>query len=117
MEPSTSTLMMTMVPANGATITILGTIDATPVTVHGSGDDDTVTIGDVATGSVMTVNAGDGDDTINVGTPAPGIVDGISGSLIVNGEGGTDTLNVDDTGDGSSNTGTLTPTTDHRPRT
>ena len=100
-----------VVPANGATITILGTIDATPVTVHGTGAGDTVTIGVVATGSVMTVNAGDGDDTINVGTPAPSIVDGISGSLIVNGEAGTDTLNVDDTGDGSGDTGTLTPTT------
>ena len=59
----------------------------------------------------MTVNAGDGDDKINVGTPAPGTVDGISGTLIVHGGGGADTLNIDDTGDGNANTGTLTATT------
>src|SRR5262249_25570165 len=69
------------------------------------------TIGVVNSGVEMTVNAGAGDDTITVGSLAPRIVDGISGSLIVNGEGGTDTLNVEDTGDTNPNVGTLDATT------
>ena len=39
-----------------------------------------------------------------------------SGSLILNGGDGTDTLNVDDTGDTNANTGTLDADDDHRPR-
>jgi Ca2+-binding RTX toxin-like protein len=59
------------VAPDGATITILGTIDSPHVTVHGTGKNDAVIVGIVASGSVMTVNAGAGDDTITVGTPAP----------------------------------------------
>ena len=99
------------VAPDGATITILGTINSPHVTVHGTGKNDAVVVGIVASGSVMTVNAGDGDDTITVGTPAPGIVDGIDGTLNLNGGDGADILNVEDTGDGNANTGTLTPTT------
>ena len=93
----------------GAVITLFGTINANHVTVYGSGQNDTVIVGKVT--SETDIYAGDGDDTINVGTPAPGTVDGISGNLRVHGEGGSDTLNVDDTGDGNANTGMLTATT------
>ena len=93
----------------GAVITLLGTINAHHVAVYGSAHNDTVIIGKVT--SETDVYAGDGDDTIHVGTPAPGTVDGISGNLKVHGEGGSDTLNVDDTADGNANTGTLTATT------
>jgi len=61
-----------------------------------------------------TVNAGRGDDTINVGSLAPdvgGNVNAINAWLTLNGQGGNDTLNVDDTGDTTANTGLLTATT------
>jgi hypothetical protein len=96
---------------SGATINVLGQIIAKQVTVHGTGDNDTVTVGKVVSGSPMTVLAGDGDDTVNVGSPAPGTVDGISGNLTIHGGNGVDTLNIEDTGDTSSNTGTVTATT------
>ena len=60
-----------------------------------------------------TVNAGIGNDTINVGTNAPatgGNVNAISAALNVHGDGGSDTLNFDDTGDSNTDTGTLTST-------
>ncbi|WP_157100266.1 hypothetical protein [Rhodoplanes sp. Z2-YC6860] len=93
----------------GAVITLFGPINANHVTVYGTDDNDTVNVGRVT--SPTDVYAGAGDDTINVGTPAPGTVDGINGNLNVHGEDGSDTLNIDDTGDGSANTGTLTATT------
>jgi Ca2+-binding RTX toxin-like protein len=61
----------------------------------------------------LTVNGGSGDDTVNVGSLAPstgGTVNGIVGQLVVDADGGTDTLNVDDTGDAADNTGYLTST-------
>ncbi|NDV63154.1 LEPR-XLL domain-containing protein [Puniceicoccales bacterium CK1056] len=119
--------------SNGAVIQLLGTINAGAVMVHGGDDDDTVTIGNVTSGTETTiwtyggsdtinvrtinaettVNAGNDNDTINVGSLAPatgGNVNGIDAGLIVNGDGGSDTLNVDDTGDTTANTGVLTGT-------
>jgi Ca2+-binding RTX toxin-like protein len=58
-----------------------------------------------------TVNAGTGDDTFNVGSLEPaagGVLDDISASLVLNGEGGTNSLNLDDSGDASNNSGTFT---------
>jgi len=68
----------------------------------------------LATGGATTVNAGDGDDTIHVGSLAPdmgGTVNAIGGLLNVRGGTGTDSLTVDDSGDASDNSGTLTATT------
>jgi Ca2+-binding RTX toxin-like protein len=62
----------------------------------------------------MTVNTGADEDTINVGSLAPdtgGTVNGIRAPLTINGEGGIDTLNVDDTGDALDTSGVLTATT------
>src|SRR5205823_1581150 len=60
------------------------------------------------------VNAGADADMINVGSLAPavgGTVNAINALLTINGNDGADALNVDDTGDGLANTGTLTSTT------
>src|SRR5262249_41384884 len=60
-----------------------------------------------------TLNAGGGSDIINVGSLTPatgGNVNAIAGGLTVNGQGNSDTLNVDDTGDAAANSGTLTST-------
>jgi Ca2+-binding RTX toxin-like protein len=118
----------------GATINLLGTINADQTAVHGGNDNDVVNVGNVTIGTETTiwtyggtdiinirtinaettVHAGLGNDTINVGTVAPatgGILDGINALLSINGGGGTDILNLDDTGDTNANTGTLTPST------
>src|SRR5207302_11366152 len=61
-----------------------------------------------------TVNAVAGADTINVGSLVPAVggnVNAIHALLTISGDDGSDTLNVDDTGDGFANTGTLTSTT------
>ena len=66
-----------------------------------------------ATGGTTTVNTGTGTSTVNVGSNAPatsGVTNGIAGSLIVVGSG-TDTMNVDDTGNTTGQNGTLTSTT------
>ena len=73
---------------------------------------DTVNVQTIS--GVTTVSGAGDDDTINVGTLAPvtgGTVNEIDAHLIVNGDGGSDTLNVDDTGDPVANDGVLTSTT------
>jgi hypothetical protein len=78
----------------------------------GSGSD-TFNVQSTNSTTVTTLNTGTGADVINIGSLAPGtggIVSGIQGALIVVG-GGNDTMNVDDTGSATGQTGTLTATT------
>ncbi len=59
------------------------------------------------------INTGTGIDTINIGSVAPsngGLLSGIQGVLTIVG-GGSDIMNVDDTGDATAQSGVLTPTT------
>ena len=66
-----------------------------------------------AINAATTVNTGTGADIVNVGSLAPatgGNVNAIAAILAVNGQGGSDTLNVDDRGDTLANTGALTAT-------
>ena len=65
--------------------------------------------------AITTINTGAGDDTINVGSDTTvfgndiGSLNEIKGGIAVNaGTGNNDVLNLDDGGDGSANTGTLT---------
>jgi len=55
----------------------------------------TVNVQGTAAGTTTTVNAGAGDDTINVGS-ADNLLDGILGVLNIDGQGGKNTLNVND---------------------
>ncbi|HEY2543152.1 MAG TPA: hypothetical protein VGH92_08870, partial [Gaiellaceae bacterium] len=59
--------------------------------------------------AVTTIRAGPGSDTINVFSDLA-TLSGIAGHLVVDGQGGTDTLNVSDAGDASGQTGALTST-------
>ena len=102
------------------TINVSGTGLGSQTFINGQAGDDIVNVR--AIGGATTVNAGAGADTINVGSNAAGIVgnannnaggtvDSIGAVLTINGDTGTsDVLNVDDTGDASVNTGTLTAT-------
>jgi hypothetical protein len=72
---------------------------------------DTVHVQSIA--GATTINTGMNADTVNVGSKTPvtgGNVNAIGAVLTVNGDGDSDTLNVDDTGDLVTNTGTLTST-------
>ncbi|MCP3939083.1 MAG: calcium-binding protein, partial [Actinomycetia bacterium] len=91
-------------------VNIFNTGDETTINTGADGDEVNIQTIDGAT----TVNAGDDIDTINVGSVAPatgGNVDGINALLTIDGNGESDTLNVDDRGDGDSNMGVLTVTT------
>jgi Ca2+-binding RTX toxin-like protein len=82
--------------------------------VSGNDGNDVINIQTIS--GPTTVNGGNGSDTFNVGSKAPatgGLVDGIAASLTINGNdptSGSDTLNVDETGDATDNVGTLTST-------
>ncbi len=77
----------------------------------GSGND-TFNVQSTNAITVTTINTGAGANVINVGSLAPvtgGITNGIQGSLVIVGSG-NDTLNVDDTGNTSGQSGTLSAT-------
>jgi Ca2+-binding RTX toxin-like protein len=81
-------------------------------TVRGNAGDDTINVRTLF--GATTVDAGSGNDTINVGSQAPatgGGVGGIAAALLLIGGDGSDTINVDDSGDPVARTGTLTATT------
>jgi hypothetical protein len=76
--------------------------DSSPNVINAQGGSDTINVR--TTGGTTTVNTGSGTNTVNVGSLAPaagGVVNGIQGGLTVNGNA-ADTLNVDDTGDGTA---------------
>jgi hypothetical protein len=78
----------------------------------GSGSD-TFNIQSSSGVTLTTLRTGAGNNTINLGSNAPAIsgnLNSISGKVVVQGEGASDTLNLDDTGDGVANTGNLTST-------
>src|SRR5262249_14733429 len=65
-----------------------------------------------ALGVPLTVNAGGGNDTINVGN---GNLDNLKGAVAVNGQAGTDKVNVSDQANARGDTYTVTSSTVARP--
>ena len=93
-----------MIPAALGTLTLIGG----PANANGlSGN--TYNIQGVPSGSTLILNAGEGDDVINVGSVATDL-DPIAGHLIVNGEGGFNTITVNDTNNVTAETYTVTNT-------
>lgn len=95
----------------GDTLTV-GSTHAAATTINTGPGMDTVNIQTVS--GPIAVSGGDDDDKVNVGSLAPatgGVVDGINALLTVMGDAGRDSLNVDDSGDTTSNNGTLTGST------
>jgi Ca2+-binding RTX toxin-like protein len=68
---------------------------------------DRVFIRDLASSRTLTVNAGGGGDEVRVGSSANSL-DPFLGTVVVAGGGGDDKLFLDDQGDGSTNTYTVT---------
>jgi hypothetical protein len=93
------------------TLNVTSTFAATTNITTGSGSD---TVNVQATTGPTYVSAPSGNTTVNVGSLAPvvgGIVDHVSGLLTYTGGSGSDVLNVDDTGNATAKSGTLTSTT------
>ena len=78
------------------------------LTLNAETGDNTININSTAFGVPVTVNAGLGNDTINVGN---GNLDNLPGAVTVNGQGGVDTVNVNDQTAPFSDTYTITSTT------
>jgi len=80
----------------------------------GSGNDVLNVLGTNAT-TLTTVNTGAGANVLNISSNAPvgsgGVLAGLAGRLIVNGQGTSDTMNLDDSGNSAAATLTLTSTT------
>jgi hypothetical protein len=76
------------------------------VTVNCGVATNTIDVWGTQAGTVTTLNAGTGNDTINVGNGA-NTLDDIQGALYVNGQAGTDALNLIDTGKTTGQTYTL----------
>jgi hypothetical protein len=96
--------------AGNTTYNILSTLGGSSTTTLNTGDgDDTVNV--QTTAGTTTLNLGAGTDTVNAGSNEPnasGVLAGIQGALSVVGGSGSDTLNLDDTGDAKAQTGALT---------
>src|SRR5262249_8649215 len=63
-----------------------------------------INVNSTSAGMPLTVNAGAGNDTINVGS---GNLDLLPGALILNGQAGTDKVNVNDAGPAFSDSNTV----------
>ena len=93
------------------TVNVTGTSAGTTINA-GSGND---TVNLQAISSPTTINLGSGTNTVNVGTLAPAETGGTLNSIqalltVTGGNGGTDTLYLDDSADNSAATATLTAT-------
>jgi hypothetical protein len=88
--------------------------NVTSLTVDGGSGNDTFNVQSTAAGMAVTVNAGPGSDTVNVGN-ADNKLDDIRGALRINGQAGTDTVNVLDQGQTAGQAYRLTATALARP--
>jgi hypothetical protein len=108
--PNTGTLTNTNVSGLGLGAAGISYDTIETLNVNLSSGADTFNVQSTNAATLTTINAGTGDDIINVSSnaPAAGIVDNIAGPLFVNGQGGADFLNVDDSSSSSGKTGALT---------
>jgi hypothetical protein len=93
------------------TFTIASTAAGTSTKVNTGTGADAVNV--QAVSGPTSVNTGSGNDSVNVGSNAAGTggkLNPIAAALTVTGGGGTDTLNLDDTGDAAGPSGTVAPT-------
>jgi len=106
----TSPTAVTTVSGNVGTDTFTIVSNSAALTVNGGANNDTINV--QGTGSTVTVNSGDGNDSVNLGNGGNSL-DNITAGLTVNGDAHTtgDILTINDQGDNSGNTYTITGTT------
>ena len=81
---------------------------------EGSDGANAVDVEGVPAGTTLSINAGGGNDTINL-APTGLLLDAIEGEVLVNGEGGTDALNLADQNNAFPDTWQITGTSAVRP--
>jgi hypothetical protein len=91
-----------------------GSGGVTSLTIDGGSGGNTFNLQYTAPGATTTLNAGSGNDTINVGNSANRL-DDIQGPVTVNGQGGTNHLNLIDSGQTAGQSYTLAGNTLTRP--
>ncbi|WP_428940356.1 beta strand repeat-containing protein [Fontivita pretiosa] len=80
------------------------------ITINASAQANNYEIGSTLPATPVVINGGAGNESFNVGTPGDD-VGGVDGALTLNGNGGTDTLNYNDSANAAATTYTLTATT------
>ncbi len=95
--------------SGGNELTVQSTAGGADYTINTGSGDDIVNVQTNDPGATVLVNLQAGDDTVNVGNA--GSVGDILGALTINGDGQSDTLNLDDSANAVSATYTLTGTT------
>src|SRR5262249_48605217 len=71
------------------------------VRINAQKGNDTFNVQSTDANTLYTLEGGSGDDTFNFGSRQPGqggVLDGIQGKVVLIGDSGNDTINVDDTG-------------------
>ncbi|HQU42916.1 MAG TPA: hypothetical protein PK867_08890, partial [Pirellulales bacterium] len=98
----------------GATIDLDGAINSPTINVFSGDGNDTINLQQTLAGTTTNINANGGGDTVNISSTAggsgAGVVSGIAGTVNVAAAGANNTLNLDDGGDATGNSGTLTAT-------
>src|SRR5262249_12962261 len=85
----------------------------TAITANGLEGDDVFNVRATAAGPTLTLSGGNGNDTFNFSSDAPtnaGNLNGILGAVTVNGDAGTNTLNLSDAGNAVGSTYSLAAT-------
>jgi hypothetical protein len=103
-----------VVPGTGGNGTLASSFnisDVKSITIEAGGGSDVINL-DSVTGTPVTINAGAGNDVINLGT---GDLNRLTGTVTINGQGGTDTVTFQDAGHIASDTYTVTDSTIRRP--
>jgi hypothetical protein len=108
---------------SGGTVLLVSSTPAAPTHINGGSGNDTFNVR--ATTGTLYLNGNGGNNVYNFGSQEPGssgVLTGIVGAVYISGatslnrlltltSGGTNIVNVDDTGDGVTRTGTLTSST------
>jgi hypothetical protein len=84
--------------------------EVSSLTINGGSHGNLYNVQNVPSGVTTILHTGSGNDTINVGNAA-NTLDGILGPLTVDGQAGFDTLNINDQGEGTAHSYTITATT------
>ena len=95
--------------SGGNVFTVIGTAPSTTTVLNTGLGNDSITV--TSTTGPLTINAQSGTNSVQIGSAAlgnGGLTSGIQGALVIHGNGGTNTLLVDDSGDTTSRTGKLT---------
>jgi Ca2+-binding RTX toxin-like protein len=97
-------------PAEGTRTITIEYFEMQTVTLNGGSGDNTCNVMSTGAPTTTILNTGAGNDTINVGAGNSHVLDHVLGPVTVNGQGGSDTLNLNDQDSSAAFTFSLTAT-------